>query len=75
MYPSPAKESVFIKAKNISEVTLLNIQGELLQSKSNYIKEEEIKLDLKNLNGGLYFLSIKFSDSNIPVTKKIVVQR
>jgi len=75
VYPSPANETIYINAKNMSEVNLFNVQGEIILTKQNYLKEENLEINLKNLNEGNYFLSIRLSDTALPVTRKIVVHR
>ncbi len=74
IYPSPANASVFISAKNISEVNVYNLQGQLIHTKINALKEDEVTIETQNLKDGIYFFLIKFFDSEVPVVKKIVVK-
>jgi hypothetical protein len=72
-FPNPANTSVYVSAKNISEVNIFTIQGELVQQKINALKEDELIIDTKNLNEGIYFFKIKFASTNQTVTKKIII--
>ncbi len=72
-YPNPANTDFYVRAKNMSEVQVYTIQNELVQSKVNALKEEEVEIDSRNLNDGIYFLKIYFSGTNQTVTRKIII--
>ncbi len=72
-YPNPANANVLISAKYIKEVNVYSIQGQLLETKRNTLKEDAIIIDTQNLIDGIYFFKISFIDTHQSVVKKIVV--
>jgi hypothetical protein len=73
IYPNPASQDMnisFTSAPNIYSIELYNNLGQLvLQKQSTYQVE---KLDLKNLNSGIYYLNIFNNDFSR--TEKIIVR-
>ena len=69
LYPNPVSEILNIEGNSLSEITILeiyNVQGQ----KINHLFEIKEKVDLSNLNSGVYFL--KLITTNGTVTKKII---
>jgi len=73
-YPSPANTSVFISAKNISEVKVYDMQGILVNRKENLLKEDELQINTQNLIEGLYFFNVSYHNSNHNTTKKVFIR-
>ncbi len=75
VYPTPANETIYIAGKNIKEIRLYTIMGELIQVKENELKEEEIRLNTENLTEGVYFFKISFTNNEQIAVKKSFVRR
>jgi hypothetical protein len=71
IYPNPAKEYVMIEVPagfNYS-VLLYNAQGELITEQLNITD-----LDISELSGGLYMLSVKNTESNQLIHNKLIIR-
>ena len=75
VYPQPARNILIIKLRNkeeqefthtqlIESISLLNINGEILFQKSG-LNKEEYKVDLTNIESGLYLLEISLNNGLI----------
>lgn len=65
VYPNPTAERLYIKSKNITKITLYNVQGqEVLTSTQN-------QLNMSNLNIGIYILKV-YTEQNISSSFKII---
>lgn len=73
-YPNPANASITISGQNIKMVNIFNAVGELIFTNENILKEEELIIKTENLNEGIYFLKISFSNTAQIATKKIIVK-
>lgn len=73
-YPNPANSDIYITGQNISEVKLFNIVGELVVADKNNLKAEELSIDTKHLEDGIYFLKVYFNNTSQTSTKKIMVK-
>jgi uncharacterized protein YjdB len=78
IYPNPASAYVFIgyKLQAISEtnITVLNINGAMMQSENQLLNagENRLKLNINNLDPGIYF--IRFTANNFIITRKLLVK-
>jgi len=68
IYPNPAKEYVNIKGNNISEIIIYNINSQIIYK--NNIIDDNISIDLKHYNKGVYIIKIVSKD-NIIINKLI----
>lgn len=73
-FPNPVSSKLYLKAKNISEINLYSATSELVISKLNALKEEELIIDTQELPEGVYFLKIAFNEAEKTVIRKIIVQ-
>ncbi len=73
-YPNPANTNLFVSGQNISEVKLFNVIGDLISTNQNNLKSEEISIDTKDFDNGVYFLKICFNNSAQTSTKKIIIR-
>jgi hypothetical protein len=77
IYPNPAKEFVIIDLNEfngqVSQLNLINIQGQKVESISAFNQSKTIRLPLSNYSEGVYFLQI-LTDNGI-VNKKIILSK
>ena len=74
VYPNPAVNEAFVTLENTgsNEISVYDIQGRLVSSQNIVASAgEQIRLSLENLNGGVYFVSVK-SEGKISTAKLIV---
>jgi|GEM_PF-2411541 len=75
VYPNPAKEMINIllleDALKNTNIKIYNSVGQCVYSTKNQVKEE-IKIDIKNWNKGMYLITIQNDSSIIGVNKFIV---
>jgi len=79
VFPNPAKEELFVSLKahagQKANLQIINNYGQVLrQLEIDEIPDQAIRLDLGDIQNGLYHLSIRVDNSNI-ITKKILVSR
>lgn len=66
IYPNPSDNVVYLNSQNeIKEVTILDASGKIIG------KHKQSTIDISQIQAGIYFLEIEFSEGII-VTKKIV---
>ncbi|MDR2836428.1 MAG: T9SS type A sorting domain-containing protein, partial [Bacteroidales bacterium] len=74
IYPNPANESVEIINLNpenqIVKNEILTTMGQLL--KTDYLTKEPIKINLKNLEAGIYLIKTYFNNGITKITKIII---
>ncbi len=66
VFPNPTFDNINVELttfKNNELITILNIQGEMLQQIP--MLQNKIKVDIKNLASGIYFLKLTTSDGDI----------
>ncbi|MBA3682317.1 MAG: T9SS type A sorting domain-containing protein [Bacteroidetes bacterium] len=73
-YPNPANTNATIGGQNINNVKVFNAIGELVITKENSLKAEEVAIETEKLNEGIYFLKVSFNNSVQSATKKIIVK-
>ncbi len=74
IYPNPANDGVIINAKHIEEICFYNMQGQLIKTISNSLKEDKLTVNTSKLAEGIYFLKISFLNSQSSDIKKIVIR-
>jgi len=79
VYPNPAQSELFINLSKYvgksADIKVFNLYGQLVQEvKIDEISAYEQRLDMSNLQNGLYHLNIKLEGAQ-PFTKKILVSR
>ena len=57
IFPNPASDFITIEAKDLQQVTLMNLKGKTLNSQA--AKGNSIRLDVSGLNTGVYIISAK----------------
>ncbi|MBT3209463.1 MAG: T9SS type A sorting domain-containing protein [Bacteroidetes bacterium] len=68
IYPNPAKNNIFIKKDNFTEVKISDIFGrEIIATKNSTI-------NISKLSSGIYFVSLKNTKENIHRIEKLVVE-
>lgn len=75
VYPNPTKNSVYFTYsgnQQVADATILDIQGKIMKTQRINPTSQEHSIDVSNLAGGIYFLSIRDSDKTS--VKKIIVQ-
>lgn len=73
LYPNPVHNELFVKSsKQISQISVRNLLGQLVQEERNLDDSEKMLL-LDGLTSGNYLITIRFADGEI-VTKKIIKQ-
>jgi hypothetical protein len=71
IYPNPVKDVINIVGKDIKEIKLLNTLGQVILQVS--VKNEQAKLDVKDLSKGMYMLNIVTTKGGI-INEKIIIQ-
>ncbi|MDR2085444.1 MAG: C25 family cysteine peptidase [Bacteroidales bacterium] len=62
LYPNPANSSITIECNNMTNITLLDLQGKILKHVS--IQEDKFLFDISDLESGFYLIKIK-TDNDI----------
>ena len=66
LYPNPAEYYITIESIKDAEVKIYSVNGQMLSQQN--ISEGINKIDLSNLNSGMYFISV--NDTMVKVVKK-----
>ena len=76
VYPVPSSDQLFIKniESSITRVSIVNLEGKTLYTKSLKRNEEELMIDLSSYLNGLYVVQFT-GPNNTNSYKKIIVQR
>ncbi len=72
LFPNPITNEFFISINNVSEkvsVTIYNMLGEIILTKKNY--KSNTSIDVRNLNSGIYFISITDKNGNTSIKRLI----
>ena len=75
-YPTPANANVEITL-NIGQVgkfTMFNLLGTPVMTRELNKDEKELKLDISNLNGGVYFCNFQVGGKTV-ATRRMVIRR
>ncbi|MCZ4408314.1 T9SS type A sorting domain-containing protein [Cryomorphaceae bacterium 1068] len=76
LYPVPAIDQVFVQLKDITgnsvEIKVINIIGQTIFEGEYNDPTQKIKLDISNLNQGVYLVEIRVNGSSI--TKRLIKQ-
>jgi hypothetical protein len=68
VYPNPAKETLFIKARNIKKIQLFTSEGKEILVSQNILGLETRQLNTSNLSAGVYHLKIRTSEKEYSYT-------
>ena len=68
VYPNPFSETIFVDSKENLRFELFDISGRLLK-KGNVFQQ---KIDLKDLNEGIYLLKLNDKEGKLQIIKKII---
>ncbi len=75
VYPNPANEMLNLRliaeAIEAAEITISNTLGDVILKQT--ISIQNLKLNIQNLSGGLYFVTL--SNKNFSETQKIIIQK
>ena len=74
IFPNPAENEAFVTLDNagLNVVSVYDMQGRMVSTMSVVAAEgEQVRLDVENLNGGVYFVSIK-CESTVSTAKLVV---
>lgn len=76
VFPNPAIDYLTVRMENPTikktRIVLLNVIGNELEFESEFIDENEIKIKVKDLPTGYYFLSVRDDQSNFRNTFKFL---
>ncbi|OIQ23066.1 T9SS type A sorting domain-containing protein [Lacinutrix sp. MedPE-SW] len=76
LYPNPAKDEVIIKSnialRGNTSVTIIDVQGKIVNSKILNVNSLETQLNISNLESGLYFIKLK--NGKTETIKKLIVK-
>ena len=72
IYPNPAKDVVYVYGENINCIQITSIDGKMLRFR-NKLYSNIIKVDISNLNKGIYFINI-LSNSGFNQVNKLVIE-
>ncbi|MFA5573904.1 MAG: choice-of-anchor J domain-containing protein [Brumimicrobium sp.] len=70
VYPNPTQDFIYVSSgtTQINHVSVINTLGEIVYSSTN--ESNNIKIDLRELNTGLYFINIETPEGNF--TRKVL---
>nr|WP_284041212.1 T9SS type A sorting domain-containing protein [Polaribacter sp. Z022] len=71
LYPNPTKDFVHINLPNVESITLYNILGKRMDNISFLRNNKAIKVDVRSLKTGVYFLKIKEDSSKPSINIKL----
>ena len=75
IFPNPAIDMVYIESEEaIQTIQLLNIEGQLLRTKTTDKSNTKYNLDLNGISNGMYLISVISKSGNTQV-EKIIIQR
>jgi photosystem II stability/assembly factor-like uncharacterized protein len=72
IFPNPTTGKLTINGKGIRQISILNIQGQLVKQISVYKNQDNINLDISKNASGVYFIKL-VTDKDI-ITKKIIME-
>lgn len=70
IYPNPTTDIIYIEAKNISLVEVIDVQGQIILSQKQELYDKKCRIDLTNCKNGIYIISITID--NQKYIKKVV---
>lgn len=77
LYPNPAKNELFVEllqgTNDDIQVSLLNVQGQLISTNTYSSTSNRIKLDVSNLASGVYLVSVNTPSGTM--TKKVSITK
>jgi predicted RecA/RadA family phage recombinase len=75
IYPNPSVSgNISINAESpIEQITVINLMGQVVDSRKIPIQSESIQLSLNNVHRGIYFIQVRTTDNRIGV-KKLVIE-
>lgn len=71
IYPNPANDHLLVEGNDIKEVSIYNNFGQVVKNVST--TENIVKINMKDISAGLYFIQIKTA-TGMTKTEKIVIQ-
>jgi hypothetical protein len=77
LFPNPVTDNLYLKSNLINshvKLSLYNALGELIREEDLVFENNEVKLNTKDLQNGIYFLNIT-TEQNYVVKKRFVVAR
>ncbi len=72
IYPNPANTFLFIKVPAEASLNLLDITGRLIYTKTAISEDNTYRLDVQDLNSGIYL--VKIEDGNLTIVKKVIIR-
>jgi len=72
IYPNPTKNVVNVIGKNIQQISIIDFTGRTL-IQQNFNNTNNVKLNIENLNKGIYLLKVEEVKGNMQ-TKKLIVE-
>lgn len=70
IYPNPANDKIEIETPGQSEIEILNVQGQIIQTENTI--NTKATVDVSKLSGGVYFIKVKTNE--VITVKKIIKQ-
>lgn len=70
VYPNPARDYVIINSNQMKGVDIISLQGKIVHQNKNC--GDEIRLNISNLNPGMYILRIHSSDKYVRKTELLI---
>jgi hypothetical protein len=72
IFPNPAKNNIYIKIKNKTEIVITNLEGQIIYNKTIQHQNELLSIDISNVPVGLYL--IKCINEENSTTEKLIIQ-
>ena len=71
IFPNPARDWIAVEGTGIEELSLYNVLGKFCLSSKVSPTSPHLKIDVSNLNKGVYFINVRLSNENI--TRKLII--
>ncbi|MBA3681472.1 MAG: T9SS type A sorting domain-containing protein [Bacteroidetes bacterium] len=72
IFQNDDKVNVFFTDKNVSSLELIDINGKIINTFLIRQEEEELKIDVTQIPGSVYFMRVRFKDGQI-YNKKLII--
>ena len=75
LYPNPTATGFFMVkgTEIIKSVELVNVVGKIIISQENPVKRGDMRIETNNIEGGVYFVNVKFADGT-STSKKVIIK-
>lgn len=73
-YPVPADDALRISGTKIRCIEMYNAGGQLQLTRKNDPLHDQIEIDTRDLQSGIYFVRVLFENGTVPYSRRIIIQ-